>query len=196
MQTGTKNTPRDLNFEIYLGEVNSNSFSNSYSPKKIFVHPNYNGRNENSRNNAVCLIKLKRTIEPNKNIQLATFLHDHGVGFGDVYVGTGWGITENGHESDRLKYVGLPVLQTSDRSCKEQTQDYDQGSTICLQAYKQGFCGTDIGGPLFQENSENLMGFLVHAGSLPNSKLCDTNKASIALNFKYYRNWIIDTLNH
>ncbi|KAL7731719.1 hypothetical protein ACLKA6_018081 [Drosophila palustris] len=185
-----------LGLIIYFGANRSTGQQRMIvEPRNIVVHPEYNS---NTMFNDIALIKLPVDLAFNAYIQPAKLPAPSQSYDNENAIVSGWGVTENGHTSDRLLFTYITVLPAD--KCKHFT-NYNNvhlvysPSWICSTPSQFMTCEGDSGGPLAIKNDDGSSDDVGHSYNLtllwldPLGRLQDFNE----LHVEESR---IDVINH
>ncbi|XP_063818155.1 granzyme A-like [Pseudophryne corroboree] len=153
-------------------------------------HPHYNSSNYN---NDLRLLKLHRKAKLGKAVQLMSLPET----FEDTEAGTvcqaaGWGLTEDGDNSDNLMEVNVTLIERGkcQRSWKNKVNITENMMCTSVGPKGQDTCEGDSGGPLI------CNGVLKGITSFGNIKCGHPGDTSVFTRLtKEYVTWILNTIN-
>lgn len=123
-----------------------------FEPEEIIAHPSYNTRTRFSDDIALIRLNRKINFQESAGFVLPVCLPPSGfspraaVGSGPA-IAAGWGFTENGTSSNRIKHVNLPLVDNT--KCNEVYRGSTVNEQICAGGNAgEDSCSGDSGGPL------------------------------------------------
>ncbi|XP_043935637.1 complement C1r subcomponent-like [Protopterus annectens] len=166
-----------LDLEIYMGgnDINEFNFTRYIEAEDIFVHPNFN-EEEHDFDSDIALIKMKKKVTLNDDLLPICLpsLDDNDIYESDRlgYV-SGWGVTEKQILSNKLKYIGLPIVnqktcKTSYQGKKIKEHDPIFNENMFCAGYREGgkdSCQGDSGGAFtIQKNGTWIVAGIISWG--------------------------------
>lgn len=162
--------------------------------QRVIPHPQFN---RNNAKNDIGLIRLLAIIEFTDSIQpicLPLTANLQNFNLTKVLI-TGWGITENGTQSDILLQALIPV--TDNDSCElRSSRVLLAPSHLCAGGNMSDSCRGDSGGPAIYPADTIYDQRFVQFGIVSAGNDCDKNASTNGLytRVSFYVKWILDTI--
>ncbi|KAJ8676151.1 hypothetical protein QAD02_011937 [Eretmocerus hayati] len=151
-----------------------------YDIERSIPHPDYSFPRNPTKTNSIhdiALLLLSDSIKNAQTVKLIPTSHNGDFTTAKLY---GWGVTEIGYESYRLRGVTLSLLPPSD--CQKQYDNIED--RICSDGQNGNMCTGDSGGPLMLDE------YQIGIASLWLGEKCTDGLPSAYTKISTYRNWI------
>lgn len=142
----TGNTPIDMH--VLSGTADLASGGQRHNVESIFIHKNYNASTQDSD---IALLKINGMLGAGSSVQIVDAAGATELGAaGKPSMVTGWGVTDSGQPSAKLKQVAVPLVSTADCNDPVSYAGAVTANMICAGFSEGGrdSCQGDSGGPL------------------------------------------------
>jgi secreted trypsin-like serine protease len=180
------NTPFDVH--VLSGTANLEAGGRRFNVERIFVHKNYDAP---SHDNDVALLKVKGSVTDGAPVKIATPGAEVDLAApGKKVMVTGWGVTESGAPSVKLKQVSVGVISKADCNDEVSYSNAITDNMICAGYVEGGrdSCQGDSGGPL---TAKDAAGQSTQVGVVSWGEGCaDPGKYGVYARISKYNDWV------